>query len=344
MILTEKRLSGRPKAVLLTVALGIVLSLNAFSASAAEKAAEKQVIVQMDFIIGGKHAIWYVAQDKGFYSKRGLSVMIQPGSGSADTVRAIAAGLADVGFADFSTAIVARSRGASVEAVGQLGYMPATILWREETPIRTLKDLEGKSWAVSPGQAHRYLMPAFAKINNIDFTTIKVQEIAPALLPSALITKKADFVGMFRASNDEVTEMAATKQGIKLKRIFMKDTGLNIYGGGLIVREEDIKRRPDMIRAYVEGTMEGLRYAREHPDEALQILMKHKPELNQELTRIQLKSALEEIFIPPESLELGFGYIKPDIMEKTVGITNEYFDSARKVSVGEVYTNQFIRK
>ncbi|MEK7229722.1 MAG: ABC transporter substrate-binding protein [Candidatus Binatota bacterium] len=341
MTLTEKRLCVCLKTVLMALIFALTVVPLGFSLA---QAAEKPTVIRMDFILGGKHAIWFVALDKGFYSKRGLSVTIQPGSGSADTVRAIAAGLADVGFADFTTAIVARSRGASVQAVGQLGYVPATILWREETPIKTLKDLEGKSWAISPGQAQWYLMPAFAKINNIDFKAIKIQETAPALQPAALVAKKADFIVMFRASNDEVTETAATKQGMKLKRIYMKDTGLNIYGSGLIVKEEDVKRRPDMIRAYVEGTMEGLRYARDHQDEALQILLKHKPELGKELTRIQLKNAIEEVFVPPESLESGFGYMKADIMEKTVGITNEYFDGARKVSTEEAYTNQFIRK
>jgi NitT/TauT family transport system substrate-binding protein len=308
------------------------------------RAAEKPTIIRMDFIIGGKHAIWYVAQEKGFYAKRGLNAVIQAGSGSADTVRAIGAGLADVGFADYTTAIVARSRGTPVQCVAQLGYVPTTILWREETPIKTLKDLEGKSFAISPGQAQWYLMPAFAKINNIDYKSIRIQETAPALQPAALVAKKADFIVMFRASNDEVAESAATKQGMKLKRVYMKDHGLNIYGSGLIVREEDVKKRPEMIRAYVEGTMEGLRYARDHQEEALQILLKQKPELNKELTRIQLKNAIEEVFIPPESLESGFGFMKPDIMEKTVRITNDYFEGARKVSVEESYTNQFIRK
>jgi len=241
-------------------------------------------------------------------------------------------------------AIVARSRGTPVQCVAQLGYVPTTIMWREETPIKTLKDLEGKSLAISPGQAQWYLMPAYAKINNIDYKAIRIQETSPALQPAALVAKKVDFIVMFRASNDEVAETAATKQGIKLKRIYMKDTGLNIYGSGLIVKEEDVKRRPDMIRAYVEGTMEGLRYARDHQEEALQILLKQKPELNKDLARIQLKNAIEEVFIPPESLESGFGYMKPDIMEKTVGITNDYFEGARKVSVGESYTNQFIKK
>ena len=99
-----------------------------------------------------------------------------------------------------------------------------------------------------------------------------------------------------------------------------------------------------MIRAYVEGTMEGLRYARDHQDEALKILLKQKPELDRELTRLQLKNAVDEVFIPPESLASGYGYMKPDIMEKTVRITNEFFDVARKVSVEETYTNQFIKK
>lgn len=326
----------------------LIISIAFYTASAglaesAEKS-DKPVSIRLDFIIGGKHAPWFVASEKGFYSKRGLSVNIQPGTGSADTVRAVGAGIADVGFADITTAIVARSRGTPVLVVAQLGYMPTTILWREDTNIKNLKDLEGKSWAISPGQAQWYLMPAFCKVNNIDCKSLKVHETAAALQPAMLVTKKVDFIVMYRASNDEITEAAAVKQGVKLKRLYMRENGLDMYGSALIVRDEDIKRRPDVIRAYVEGTMEGLRYSRDHQDEALQILLRQKPELDKELSRIQLKNAVEEVFIPRESLDFGFGYMKPEIMEKTVRITNEFFESARKVSLEEVYTNQFIKK
>ena len=321
--------------------LAALFSLASLPAFAAEKTS---ATIRLDFIIGGKHAPWYVAQEKGFYATRGLAVTIQPGTGSADTVRAVGAGLAELGFADLTTAIVARSRGTPVQAVAQLGYVPTTILWREDTPIKNLKDLEGKSFAISPGQAQWFLMPAFAGLNNIDYKAIKIQETAAPLQPAALVAKKVDFIVMFRASNDEVAETAATKQGIKLKRVYMKDHGLNIYGSGLIVKEDDVKRRPEMIRAYVEGTMEGLKYSRDHFDEALAIILKQKPELDKELTRIQLKNAIDEVFIPPESVESGFGYMKPDIMEKTVGVTNDFFEVAKKVTAGEVYTNQFIKK
>ena len=124
----------------------------------------------------------------------------------------------------------------------------------------------------------------------------------------------------------------------------MKDTGLDIYGTGLIAKDDDVKKRPDFVRAYVEATLEGLRYARDNQEEALKILLKHKPELEPALTTLQLKNALTEVFLPFESAQVGLGYMKSDIVEKTVKLTNEYFDVARKVTSKEVFTNQFIRR
>lgn len=334
MILFRRWRGSIAAVVVFLVALG-------FQARAAELTPAS---IRMDFIIGGKHAPWYVALEKGFYSKRGLNATILASGGSADTVRTIGAGGADFGFADMATMIVAKSRGTPVQAAAQFGYVGATILWRDEGVIKKIKDLEGKSLAISPGQAQWYLLPAYCRINKIDYKAIKIQETAAPIQPAALATKKADFIIMFRASNDEVAELAASKVGVKLSRVFMKDTGLDIYGTSLIVKDDDVKKRPEFVRAYVEGTLEGLRYSRDHQEEALKILLKLKPELDPALTTLQLKNALTEVFLPLESVQVGLGYIKPDIMDKTVRVTNEYFDVGRKVSPKEVYTNQFIKR
>lgn len=327
-----------------TVRVGaMIFSLGLFGWHA-EAAELRPANIRLDFIIGGKHAPWFVALEKGFYTKRGLKATILGSTGSADTVRTIGAGGADFGFADIGTMIVAKSRGAPVQAAAQFGYVPATVMWREDTDIKTLKDLEGKSYAISPGQAQWYLMPAYCRINKVDYKAIRIQETAAPLQPAALVAKKADFIVMYRASNDEVAELAAAKQGIKLKRIFMKDTGLDIYGTGLIVKDDDIKKRPEFVRAYVEGTLEGLRYSRDNQEEALKILLKHKPELDAVLTTMQLKNALTEVFLPLESVNVGLGYMKPEITEKTVKIVNEFFDVERKVTSKEVFTNQFIKR
>jgi NitT/TauT family transport system substrate-binding protein len=324
-----------------TAAVVCFVAALGFGAQAAELTPAN---IRMDFIIGGKHAPWFVALEKGFYAKRGLAATIQASTGSADTVRMIGSGGADFGFADMATMIVAKSRGTPVLAAAQFGYVGATILWRDEGVIKSIKDLEGKSLAISPGQAQWYLLPAYCRINKINYKAIKIQETAAPIQPAALATKKADFIIMFRASNDEVAEQAASKVGVRLSRVFMKDTGLDIYGTSLIVKEEDVKKRPEFVRAYVQGTLEGLRYARDHQEESLKILLKHKPELDPALTTLQLKNALTEVFLPLESVQVGLGYMKPEIMEKTVRVTDEYFDVGRKVSPKEVYTNQFIQR
>jgi len=326
------------------IRIGALAFLAAILGSHADAAELTPANVRMDFIIGGKHAPWYVALEKGFYAKRGLAVTIQSSTGSADTVRTIGSGGADFGFADIATMMVAKSRGAPVQAAAQFGYVGATIMWRDEGIIKGVKDLEGKSLAISPGQAQWFLMPAYARVNKIDFKAIKIQETAPPIQPAALATKKADFIIMFRASNDEVAEMAASKVGVKLKRVFMKDTGLDIYGTSLVVKDDDVKKRPEFVRAYVEGTLEGLRYARDNQEEALKILLKQKPELDSVLTTVQLKNALTEVFLPLESVNVGLGFMKPEIMEKTVKVVNDYFDVGRKVTAKEVYTNQFIKR
>jgi NitT/TauT family transport system substrate-binding protein len=83
----------RSKTASLLAVLSVVGSLS-FRADlrAAEKAKETPVTIRLDFIVGGNHAPWFVASEKGFYSKRGLNVTIQPGTGSADTIRTIASG------------------------------------------------------------------------------------------------------------------------------------------------------------------------------------------------------------------------------------------------------------
>jgi NitT/TauT family transport system substrate-binding protein len=336
------RLIGKVRIATVSVIGSAALLLGAgMSAHGAES---RPATIRMDFIIGGKHAPWFVALEKGFYAKRGLNATIQSSTGSADTVRTIGAGGADFGFADISTTLVARSRGTPVQTVAQFGYVPTTIMWREDTNIKRLKDLEGKTYAISPGQAQWYLMPAYCRINRIDYKAIRIQETAAPLQPAALATKKADFIVMYRASNDEIAELAARKVGVKLNRIFMKDTGLDIYGTGLVVKEDDVKKRPEFVRAYVEATLEGLRYARDHQEEALKILLKHKPELDQYLATVQLKNALNEVFLPPESIQSGLGYMRPDITEKTVQIVNEFFDVGRKVTAKEAFTNAFAKR
>ena len=119
---------------------GFALALVILGFGGAVHTAElKPANVRMDFIIGGKHAPWFVALEKGFYTTRGLNVTIQSSTGSADTVRTIGSGGADFGFADISTTIASPT--------GMIGRVTST--QRGRSPAMKPRSALDRAWRPS---------------------------------------------------------------------------------------------------------------------------------------------------------------------------------------------------
>src|SRR5262249_36315075 len=79
------------------------VTTGAVSAQAADK-----VTFVTDFGYNGRHAYYFVALEKGYYAKQNLDVQIVRGQGSADAVKQVAAGTAQIGFADTAAVILGR--------------------------------------------------------------------------------------------------------------------------------------------------------------------------------------------------------------------------------------------
>ena len=114
------------------------LALVVLGVGVAARAAElTPVNIRMDFIIGGKHAPWFVALEKGFYAKRGLAATIQVehgfGGHSANDRRR----RRRLRLCRYVNDDRRPSRGTPVQTVAQFGYVPRDHLWREEDVIKS---------------------------------------------------------------------------------------------------------------------------------------------------------------------------------------------------------------
>ena len=94
--------SGKIRGSLMLAVIGIC----AFAPRSAD-AADKVTFVT-DFGYNGRHAYYFVALEKGYYAKQNLEVQIVRGQGSADAVKQVAAGSAQIGFADTAAVILGR--------------------------------------------------------------------------------------------------------------------------------------------------------------------------------------------------------------------------------------------
>src|SRR4029079_6589627 len=100
------------------IALATALAAGATSLpGTAAQAQERDLKFVLDFISLGRHAPWYVALGKGYFKDEGLHVTILPSKGTADAIRTVATGGAELGFIDIPSLVASGSAGSAVKIV-----------------------------------------------------------------------------------------------------------------------------------------------------------------------------------------------------------------------------------
>jgi NitT/TauT family transport system substrate-binding protein len=114
----------------------------------------KQVSMTLDWVFQGPNVGFMLAQDKGFYREAGLDVAIAPGKGSVSTAQLVANKATQIGFADGYVVGNGVAKGMGLRSVGSIFRRnPAAVMVLADSSIKTPKDLEGKSIAITAGSA-----------------------------------------------------------------------------------------------------------------------------------------------------------------------------------------------
>jgi NitT/TauT family transport system substrate-binding protein len=295
----------------------------------------------LDFVPYGKHAFFYAALEKGFWKDAGFDVTILKGSGSAATVAAVAADSAEFGFADIPTAIIGISKGANVQIVGVIHEKSLySIGWLDDVvKIKGPRDLEGKRIASSAGDASRVLFPALAQIVGLDQSKVTwVTMTAPARAAS-LIAGQADATVLL-ATETPTFSARARESGKKWASFLYSDYGLDLYGGGLIVPNDQIAKDPERTKKFVQATYKAVAWSVEHPEEALQTFLKDNPAVNPVEAREHWRIALAHL-MTANTKRFGIGYMDKDKMQHTVDTVEKYFN-ATGLQSDNIYTNRFL--
>ena len=277
------RYSGKIRVSVMMAAVVCASIIGGGDAGAADK-----ITFVTDFGYNGRHAYYFVALEKGYYARQNLDVQIVRGQGSADAVKQVAAGTAQIGFADTAAVILGRGNDQIPVKLVAIVYAkpPHAIYVLKESGIANPKDLEGKKVADTAFSAVPKLFEAYAKAADIDASKVTWLIAAADTLPGMLTTGRADGIGQFTVGEPLLAKAAAPKQVLALA---YADVGLDLYGNGIIASDSIIKSNPDLVRRFVTATMQGLKDAIANPQEAGAIMNKHHREVDADVAAGETK-------------------------------------------------------
>lgn len=333
------------KRTLALAALAVALLVPALSRESASREVRPFTFI-LDFLPYGEYTPYFTALEKGWYREEGLDVKILRGAGSADTVKRIAVGQGDAGSADFSAIVGARANeDVKVKAIGAYFRRPPhSIFVLGESGIKSPRDLQGKTLAITPGNSHGILFPLFAQLAGFDASSVRWVTMDGAAMGPALITGRVDGAPFF-ANHEARLQKQAKQQGKTVKRLSYADYGLGMYSLVIFAREESMAKDADALRAFLRGTVRGLKYAFDpkNIEEGARILVKSNPEVDLDAAIGAAKvastySVTEEV----ASGKVAVGQFERDRVEKSRDIYTEYLKLKRRVPAEELYTNDLL--
>ena len=300
----------------------------------------------LDFLPNGEYGPFFVALEKGWYAEEGLDVTILRGTGSADTLRRIAAGQGHAGIGDFSALVAARANdNVAVKAI--MVYFrrpPHSIFVLGDSGIETAADLAGKTLATTAGNSHQILFPLLARKAGFDPNSVTWVTMDSGAMGPALLLGRVDGAP-FLANHEARLQAQAQSFGKTVRRISYVDAGIDMYSFVVFAREADIEQNPDLLSAFLRATIRGIEYVfgQGHFDEAGQVVRRHNPEVD--LNAAVGAARIASLYAVTEEIlngSVALGQFEPERTERSRDIYVEFLSLNRVPDIEELYTNDLL--
>lgn len=306
------------------------------------------VTFKLDFSPVGYHAPFYACVSRHVYDKYGLSVDIIPGNGSYPAVLDLAGGKADFAFADTSLLALAALQGGlnSVKVVAMVFEVtPYSVLYLRNKGIAKPTDLAGKTEANFQGSGVGRIFRMFARLNDVNISGVKEILSAPATYLNPLVVGQADFspstVNQFVNLRDP-----AKQAGNDLAEFRFIDYGIDMYGAALLANTKSIDERSDIVKRFVQASLECVQWTARNPASAVDELLKSNPQLNRERALEELRAILS-VSIPrgrTATNPLQLGWVDAEKMDHTVELVRQAYDLPQSATPIKLYVNSFVAK
>jgi NitT/TauT family transport system substrate-binding protein len=289
MTVRQKIHKGWQKVVKVGALLLLLVLCTVSSPAAAAGTALKAASLMPLWSPQAQFAGYYVALDKGIYARHGINLKILKGGPGHSPAQSLKDGKADFAILWLTTALQQRSSGTKLVNLAQMVQRSSLMLISRKTSgIKTVADMNGKKvglWVGDLSIPPRALLAKYA---------VKVREVPQTHTVNLFLRGGIDVTSAMWY-NEYHTILNSGVDPEELNVISLNEQGMNFPEDGIYAMEKSLRKDPALAEAFVAASLEGWRYAFDHPDEALDIVIKQMREAQVPANRIHQKWMLDRM-------------------------------------------------
>ncbi|MBR6202511.1 MAG: ABC transporter substrate-binding protein [Bacteroidaceae bacterium] len=273
---------------------------------------------------------YYVAKEKGFYREAGLDVKIQHPSLTSSVYHRMQTDECDAGmFALMAAMDLVGNQQADLVNIFQTSMNSSYLLvsrWGKN-PLKQ----KGMKVAVYNAEPN-YLVKMLDKREQMGFKWIYFTSNVNVFLSGAVDA-------MVVVTYNEYFQLLQAGYTMKEEQLYrFKDHGYNIQENGVYVKRAYFDQHPKEVKAFAEASRRGWEWTAEHPEEALDIVMKYVELDNVPTNRVMQRLMLQEILRLQQDAKSGKREfrVRPDMVKRASGFMQESGLLKREVTYEEL--------
>lgn len=268
----------------------------------------EQVTLQLRWLHQFQFAGYYIAKEKGYYRDVGLDVnIVEANAQHPHPVEEVTKGNAQYGIGN-SGLINERLHGKPIVVLASI-FQTSPNVWivRKDSHINTIVDMVDKKLMMTKNTENAELLAMFYN-EGIDVSKLNLIESTFDI--NDLINHKVDAYNGYSTNEPFYLQ----QKGIEFVTIDPRNYGIDFYSDCLFTSEHELSENPERVKAFREASLRGWAYALDHPEEAVDLILKKYSTLKSR-DHLQFEASSIRQLIVPELIEIGhmnterWGYI-----------------------------------
>ena len=281
--------------------LKVVLSLFLYISFISNLQAKslENISIQLKWFNQYQFAGIYIAKEKGFYEEEGLNVEIKERDPKKNNVLQVIEGESEYGVAE-SVILRYRAEGHKVKVIATIFQHNALVLISKKgSGILSPYEMKGKKIAFQEGLDDSIIsgLLTFAHMGTNEY--IKMPKDYSHM---DFVNDKVDIT---EAYISDQPYWLKEKYGIDVNIIDPKNYGMNFYGDLIFTTEEEAEKHPLRVKKFKEATLRGWKYALEHQDEAIKIILDKYNTRDLKYEQLQYEARVTKNLIASDYIPLG---------------------------------------